>query len=302
LRHPFDALRRVLPFLIAICVCGIARAAEPVWFWDTAAESSLGELKGRARLGPNFELLLDHGSFRSLNFEPIEGDAFSIQLHAIQFEKEPSGEILAWGNLKLGDFFPQQLPGSAHLALVFRQGEIRAFLDGKLIETRAFDFELGEALIFGEGWAGAIEGIEVYDHAIDPDTIRKHAAKIRTRIDARAARTPFRVEAKLIESTPIPDLAEIAPYREATIENVFEVVRHISGPKIESARIVVVRWAILDKQPLEPTLKVGDSTTLDLEPLSAHPQLRGGFRKRAHNELDAPAFFDIRSHEPTDSD
>ena len=277
-----------------ILVAVVANAAEPVWQWDNAAspDADLGKLHGRARIGPNFELLLDHGSFHSAC--KVTGE-FTIELHATSFKT--GGEILRLGELKLTTFF-DQLPKSAHLVVTHQTGKTVAYLNGKPIKATSGDLKLGEELVFGEAWSGAVEAITVHARVLDPDQIQSNANKVSRRVGSRPALLPSRVMAKLVESTIAPKVDELHSYDRALVENIFDIERHFSGPDIEAKRIVVWQWVIMDRKPLKRSLKVGDSVTLSLEPISKHPQLKGELRRHDHAEFDSPAFYDLGSHEP----
>lgn len=268
--------------LIAISLC--------VWQWDNAAspDANLGVLRDRARIGPNFELLLDGGSFESTC--ELSSD-FTIQLHATKIA-EGNGEILKIGDFSLSAYF-EKVPTSAHLA-VTRQGDsIVAYLNGERINSVTAEIELSDKLVIGKDWNGAIEAISIHDRVLSSKEIKTRANEINSRIQKRETRTPAIVNAKLVEITEPPKLSEMQSYTRALVANVYEIEEQLSGPNIDAKRIVVLQWAIMDRKLLQTQRKLGEIAKLSLESFLQNPQLKAEFRKQDHAEYDVPAFVDL---------
>ncbi|MEM7009871.1 MAG: hypothetical protein AAF585_00175 [Verrucomicrobiota bacterium] len=270
---------------IAIALC--------VWQWDnaTSPDANLGVLRDRARIGPNFELLLDGGSFESTC--ELSGD-FTIQLHATKFA-EDEGEILAIADFSLSACF-DEIPKIAHLAVSKQGDSLTAYMDGKLVKRSKAKFKLGDKLIIGKGWSGAIEAILIHDQVLSSEEIETRAKEVSNRIKERESRAPAIVRAKLVEQTAPPKIDELQSYTRALVANVYEVEEQLSGPSIEAKRIVVLQWAIMDRKLIQTERKIGDTTKLSIAPFLQHPQLMAEFRKQDHAEYEAPAFYDLNSH------
>ena len=151
----------------------------------------------------------------------------------------------------------------------------------------------------GTSWAGRLEAIAWYDRELDAGEAALHAAAARARLDGRSAVPRVAVRARLVEITKSPAPADIAPYRRALVENVYEAGEVVSGALPDGTKRIVVRqWSILDGKLLEPATRreVGREVVLALEPVSDHPELEGEYRSGDHAEFDAPVFYDVESH------
>jgi len=101
------------------------------------------------------------------------------------------------------------------------------------------------------------------------------------------------VEAELEELTEPANPNEIAPYTRSLTEQVYAVRRVVQGT-LDSAKIVVLQWSILDGREVAESLEEGSLVTLHLEPLSAHPELEGEHRSADHEAFDLPVFLDVQ--------
>lgn len=148
-------------------------------------------------------------------------------------------------------------------------------------------------------WEGTLEAVAFYDRFFDGETVRRHWDASRQRMEARRPIPQAVVEGRLMKATALPEPGDIAPYRRALVENVYEVSRVASGSATApGTRIVVLQWAILDGKPLPraESRKEGMTALLTLEPASRHPELEAEFRSSDHAELDAPVYLDVHSH------
>ena len=100
------------------------------------------------------------------------------------------------------------------------------------------------------------------------------------------------VEAKLIETTSVPTLASIAPYRQALIVHTYEVERVVSG-ECKEPRLLVAHWAIVGGKTLPPDKRKGETYALTLEPYSRHKELEGERLVMAVDDLTLPLFYDV---------
>ena len=102
------------------------------------------------------------------------------------------------------------------------------------------------------------------------------------------------VEARLVTSAAIPTPRSIAPYRNALVGNVYEIVKVIEGKYTES-RIVVAQWAIRDAVVLDEARQrtTGAVVRLTVERYDAHPELEGERLILAVGAPDLPTYYDV---------
>ena len=102
------------------------------------------------------------------------------------------------------------------------------------------------------------------------------------------------VDARLAVAASIPAPRSIAPYRNALVANVYDVVTVVEG-KYSESRIVVAQWAIRDAAVLDEARqrRVGSTVRLTLERYDAHPELEGERLIVAQGAPDLPVFYDV---------
>jgi len=103
------------------------------------------------------------------------------------------------------------------------------------------------------------------------------------------------VEARLSTAAPIPAPRSIAPYRNALVVNIYDVIKVVEG-EYRTPRILVAQWAIRDARVLDEARQrsVGSVARLTLERYDAHPELEGE-RLIAGNVPDLPLYYDLSS-------
>jgi hypothetical protein len=187
------------------------------------------------------------------------------------------------------------LPDTAphHVIVSYVSGRLVAYLDGKkCFETDKVTGSLkawgyGE-LYFGDNhnggrhaWRGKIEGVAIYRRFVEAEEAKKNHAAIMARLKARKVLPQIELEGKLLATSRIPELREIAPYRDALVINEFAVGKVVkTSPdwkfdgRIESGqRIRVAQWGMVDgiKTNLAQA-KIGQTYRLVLEVLIGHPE------------------------------
>jgi hypothetical protein len=130
------------------------------------------------------------------------------------------------------------------------------------------------------------------DRASNPhpiELVRSAPKTVPTQGTARAV-----VEARLVASAAIPTPRSIAPYRNALVASVYEVVKVVEGQYSES-RIVVAQWAIREAAVLDEARqrKVGSVARLTVERYDAHPELEGERLIVVPGAPELPMFYDV---------
>lgn len=185
---------------------------------------------------------------------------------------------------------PDTLPH--HLVVSYAPGKLRAYLDGKKVFEKEVTGSLkawgyGE-LCFGDNhnggrhqWSGKLEGVAIYKRFVtEGEAARNHAA-FRKKLQARKVVPQVEVQARLRATSRIPDLRQIAPYRDALVINEFAIEKVLKtsrgwsfGPGIKPGQKVrVAQWGLVDGLTTDlARAKVGGSYRLVLEVFTGHPE------------------------------
>jgi hypothetical protein len=219
---------------------------------------------------------------------------FSVRTSAnmLSLEGEPVTRA-PFGRAPLYDIARLPDTGPHHVIVSYVPGRLAVYLDGsKTFEATDVTgtlkaWGLGE-LCFGDNhnggrhaWLGTIEGVAIYARFIEAEEAGKNYMAMRTRVTSRKPLPQIEVDAKLLAVSRIPELREIAPYRDALVVNEFAVtkVRKVSKDwKINGAieggrKIRVAQWGMVDgtKTALAQA-KVGETYRLVLEVFTGHPE------------------------------
>ncbi|HEY3964431.1 MAG TPA: LamG-like jellyroll fold domain-containing protein [Planctomycetaceae bacterium] len=193
-----------------------------------------------------------------------------------------------------------------HVAVTYRPGQMAAYVNGKEVYRGTsvqgdFSNWSPHHLLFGDefngerNWAGTLEGIAIYNRALEPAEVERNATEYHRLLKSRRAVPQIEVAAKLLAKSAIPTLDEVKPYRGAMVTCKYEVVQVLRG-KLSEKQVLVTHWALLDGQP-QPiaSQKPGAELRLVLEPSELNPQLqrfvcKDGFDSDA--ELLLPRYYD----------
>ncbi len=106
-------------------------------------------------------------------------------------------------------------------------------------------------------------------------------------------RAPLVVEARVIESVPIPTPESILPYRRALLVNEYEVLRVVSGA-YEEKKILVAHWVIRDAQVLDTAARErGEIFQMSLSLYDEHEELEGERLVMDSDAFDLSLYYDI---------
>ena len=131
------------------------------------------------------------------------------------------------------------------------------------------------------------------DRASNPHPIELVRSTAKTTAPVQGANKVV-VEARMVSSAAIPTPRSIAPYRNALVANVYEIVKVVEG-KYADGRIVVAQWAIRDAVVLDEARQrtAGAVVRLTLERYDAHPELEGERLIVAPGAPDLPMYYDV---------
>jgi hypothetical protein len=193
-----------------------------------------------------------------------------------------------------------------HVVITYRPGQLMGFINGQEVyrgESVQGDFAswAPHHLLFGDefdgsrDWAGTLEGVAIYNRALEPDEVQRNAAEYRKLLESRKPVPQIEISAKLMAKSPVPTLAEIKPYREALMVCKYQVT-HVHHGSLPEKEVLVTQWALLDGQPQAvASLNPGADVGLVLEPAEDNPQLKRFVCKDGFDgdrELLLPRYFD----------
>ena len=197
---------------------------------------------------------------------------------------------------------------SNHVLVSYKPGRLVCYLDGHLVyESDGIqgDFRDWSAqhLLFGDeyggqrDWAGALEGIAIYNRFIEEQEAQRHALQYAYHRQSRPRVPQFRVRARLVEKSPIPSPKAILPHRAALVVYKYRVEKVLSGSAI-GPDLYVAHWAVLDAKQ-QPIARRTPGTLADLllEPYEKNPQVSHYFCSDDFgpvNETGAKLFLEVR--------
>ncbi|MEZ5313970.1 MAG: LamG-like jellyroll fold domain-containing protein [Thermoanaerobaculia bacterium] len=187
------------------------------------------------------------------------------------------------------------------LGLRFTPGRLTIFRDGAAGETVPFpgdffpwrpaEFAIGTESGSRESFRGTVAQLSLWNRALGDAELAGSLTRIRQASGNSTVRR-LDAEVRVLETTPAPELAAIAPYREALVVDRVEVVRVLSGSPPAERILRRVRWAILDGHAL-PVPRRGDLERVVLEPFAAQPQLEPFYLGDSTGAESAPLWFDL---------
>src|SRR5690606_11243023 len=115
-------------------------------------------------------------------------------------------------------------------------------------------FLLGDEGSADRDWRGAIEAVALYRRVLSAEEAAQAAMAWKYRLAARAPARRLQVEAEVVALSPMPTMAQIAPYREGLLLAEYRVKR-AEGPAASAvgSRLRVAHWALLDGKPVSRT-------------------------------------------------
>ena len=214
--------------------------------------------------------------------EGTGGREYSINLGPLHIENERPFHFVATIS---GNRFTWYLDGSYIAENVYDHSGVGGWMPGRLV---AGDPDPVNA----DGWSGRLEGVAIYDRALQQQEVRANYLVVRQKTGARQNNRKLRLRAKLVEATPLPTPGAIDPYPRALVDYTYEVDEIISG-RYDKPKIVVLHWAVLDRKPAPGVPRqVGQTYELLLESFADHVQLKSERTESGTSEFDLPLYYD----------
>jgi len=100
------------------------------------------------------------------------------------------------------------------------------------------------------------------------------------------------VKARLLETTSIPSLAEIAPYTQTLVVYRYEVTDILSG-QYDPPQLLAAHWGIVNRKRMNLQMRIGDVIELELEPYANRGELEGERLVMELSDMHYPLFYDV---------
>ena len=190
----------------------------------------------------------------------------------------------------------------------FKPGTLACYLNGKLVkQTDAIPGNLfwGESpdktgLHFGGRedvpypWRGTLKAVAISTSFVDSEAAASDYAALSEIIRKRTNVPQIELLARLRAATPVPNPADILPYRAALVVNEYDVEQIASG-KYRKKTVRVAQWGIIDGERMPVArAKPGEPARLVLEPWADHPELESEQQiDSLPEDLDLPLYVDV---------
>jgi hypothetical protein len=219
-------------------------------------------------------------------------------LFGVKGSRARNSELARVGTLTAGK--PQ------HIIVSCSGNVIRCYINGQLVsshETIQIDCSswTEHQLAFGQAsdgtadWAGSLEGIALYNRALNEDEARQHSLTFSQYLEGRPGIGQLLVNARLINKRTI---RKATVYPQSLV--VFDYhVNTVQQGVYKEKKLLVAHWGNLNgvRQEATQNLRVGKSYTLILEPFADHPELESLNIVMNEEDLHLPVFY-AASHAP----
>ncbi|MFM8582469.1 MAG: hypothetical protein ACKOFW_13315, partial [Planctomycetaceae bacterium] len=276
----------------AVAACQAANAAT----WAFALTPEPGERPAGTAPGPGattvlLELAVESGPFRwrvlqlGRRLELVWSGQDATPAGRVELGELGAGRPELWWLAWEGETLRVQRPGAARAEIV-----------------RGVPAELGpahwdaSALRLGSrdepAWRGRVEQLACVAGPLREEFSDRWRQVWADDLAARTAVPQVRARVRVVATTAVPQLAEIAPYRRALLTHTVEVLDVLRGRQ-PGPRLQIIGWGLLDGEPLPGAARaVGSESTLTLEPLEQHPELESERQLNDTTEFDLPVYYD----------
>ena len=277
------------------------------------------ETRGAARYGRRLDLLLDAGAFQpkadalaaiSSHLSADHPAALSF-LMALDDVKNPGQGVIAqlpglvikieagqWMAISANSQATLPIGAASPVRVIVNKssaGAVNLVLRSSADTQRAAGVPVagavpGETQFGGGGVSGGMRDIAIHDRELSDAEIM--AATVNGTADQTAPPARIRLRGKLAESSPMPTEEGINPYTSAMVACIYDVVS-VSEGTYTGKQILVKHWGMLTRQMAAGFPRsVGQEYDLVVEPLDAHPELKGD-RSMELDVFDLETYYDV---------
>lgn len=178
-----------------------------------------------------------------------------------------------------------------HVVLAYEKGRLQVYLNGMAMSVRT---EVHGALKFGgnagvlrigdcskiqERWQGMVDQLSIYNRVLTPNEAVAHADHAAPKLEEQRKARTRKVVAKLVQSSRLPSLAEVAPYREALVQHLYEVLPKDKDDREQDfpvgSRIAVTQWVWVNgESATSPKPDAHGVYRLFVQPAEAHREIQ----------------------------
>lgn len=178
-----------------------------------------------------------------------------------------------------------------HVVVSYEKGRLQVFLNGMAMSVRPeivgalrFDAEKGVLRIgacskLEARWQGMVDQLSIYNRMLTADEAVAHADHAAPKLEEQKQARTRKVVAKLVQSSRLPSLAEVAPYREALVQHLYEVLPKDKGDRDQDlpvgSRIAVTQWVWVNGEAAAaPKPDQNGVYRLFVQPAEAHREIQ----------------------------
>lgn len=146
-----------------------------------------------------------------------------------------------------------------HVMVAYEKGRLQVWLNGMAMSVKPesqgalkFDatggvFRIGACSKFSSSWQGMVDQLSIYSRVLSADEAVAHADHAAPKLEEQKQARTRKVVARRVQSSRPPSLAEVAPYREALVQHLYEVLPKDKEDRDQDfpvgSRIAVTHWA-----------------------------------------------------------
>jgi hypothetical protein len=145
-----------------------------------------------------------------------------------------------------------------HVVVTYEKGKFQVYLNGMAMSVRpeihgALNLDADKGVLrigacskLEARWQGMVDQLSIYNRVITPDEAVAHADHAAPKLKEQHQARTRKMVAKLVQSSRLPSLAEVAPYREALVQHLYEVLPKDKDDRDQDfpvgSRIAVTQW------------------------------------------------------------
>ncbi|QIF03184.1 LamG domain-containing protein [Roseimicrobium sp. ORNL1] len=178
-----------------------------------------------------------------------------------------------------------------HVVLAYERGRLLVYLNGMAMSVRPevhgalkFDGDKGVLRIgycskLQDRWQGMVDQLSIYSRVLTPDEAVAHADHAAPKLEEQRKARTRKVVAKLVQASRAPSLAQVAPYREALVQHLYEVLPKDKDDRDQDfpvgSRIAVTQWVWVNGESATPPKPDAHGVyRLFVQPAEAHREIQ----------------------------
>jgi hypothetical protein len=204
-----------------------------------------------------------------------------------------NGKLTRLGKLTTGK--PQ------HVIVTCTGNAVRCYINGQLLSSHdeiqidcsgwaQHQLTFGQAADGSADWSGSLEGVALYNRALNENEAKQHSLAYSQRLQGRSAIAQLSVNARLIKKRKI---LKANAYPQSLV--VFDYqVNSVQQGAYKEKKILIAHWGNLNgiRQEATQNLRVGKSYSLVLEPFDQHPELESLRIVMNEEDIHLPIFYE----------